>query len=262
VAVARRVLPEVLDELPPDDPRARRSRCDLRRIHVAMGTAGIVHRELASLHGAETHRRRGTPRPVRLLELGAGDGTLLLRVARRLAPSWRDVDLTLVDRVNLLDAHTRDAYAKLGWRVRVLTTCALDWAARLDDERYDACVTSLFLHHFPPAALGTLLAAAASRCDALIAVEPRRSIAAMVGSRLVVALGANAVTRADAVTSVEAGFTGRELTRAWPRADAEWRLRERRAGPFSHCFVAVRRTSRLDATGDPTRDPYGASDGR
>jgi hypothetical protein len=253
----RTVLPELLDELAPDDPRARRSRGDLRRIHVAMGSAAILARTFARV-------RPGAP-PRRIVELGAGDGTLLLRVARRLG--WRDVELTLLDRVDLLDDATRAAYAALGWRVRAKRGCALDWAraavgrapsgsaasqgAHSDSDsdsgsasgqHYDLCVASLFLHHFAADDLGELLRGVAARADAFVALEPRRGRLARFGSRLVALLGANAVTRADAVTSVDAGFAGRELSSSWPSGPSgpQWHLVERAAGPFAHCFVATR----------------------
>jgi len=72
------------------------------------------------------------------------------------------------------------------------------------------------------------------------AFEPRRGGLALAGSHLVGALGANAVTRHDAVLSVHAGFRGRELTAAWPRSGAAWSLHEEDAGLFSHCFSAQR----------------------
>src|ERR1700733_4212257 len=52
------------------------------------------------------------------------------------------------------------------------------------------------------------------------------------------ALAGNEVTRHDAVASVRAGFTGRELSRLWP--DGHWRLREALALPFTHVFSARR----------------------
>jgi hypothetical protein len=45
------------------------------------------------------------------------------------------------------------------------------------------------------------------------------------------------VTRHDAVVSVRAGFSGRELSQLWPRAPG-WRLDERPQAPFSHLFTA------------------------
>ena len=48
---------------------------------------------------------------------------------------------------------------------------------------------------------------------------------------------ANAVTRQDAAVSVRAGFQGEEISALWP-VDSRWRLREQRAGLFSHLFLA------------------------
>lgn len=229
---ARVVQPEILDDLAPDDPRARRSRLDLRRIHVAMGSAGILRRAL------DRSQMRTPPR--RILEIGAGDGTLLLRVARRLAPAWRDVELTLLDRVDLVAPATRDGYAQLGWRVEVSQQCVLEWARSGDAcRRYDLCIAALFLHHFAPQELDLILRAIAGRADRFVAVEPRRGALPLLGSRLVAALGANAVTRADAVASVRAGFAGDELQAAWPGTPDRWQLAEYPAGPFTHCFVAA-----------------------
>jgi hypothetical protein len=85
-----------------------------------------------------------------------------------------------------------------------------------------------------------LLAAVADRCAAFVASEPRRDRLATLGSHLIGLLGANAVTREDAVTSVAAGFAGGEISAAWPPDRAQWWLREFRAPPFAHCFLAAR----------------------
>ncbi len=82
-AVPRRVRPEALDVLDPQDPRAQRSRRDLRRIHRAMGSLTILKNLVARL--------RLAAHPKRIVELGAGDGTLLLRLARILKPGWEGV---------------------------------------------------------------------------------------------------------------------------------------------------------------------------
>jgi hypothetical protein len=228
----RCVLPEVLDGLEADDPRGRRSRRDLQRVHAAMRSVSILLRAVAML-------RLATP-PRRILELGAGDGTLLLRFARAQRPQWLDVDLTLLDRLDLVSEGTREAYRELGWRPKVERVDALEWAAEPHDQHYDLCFANLFLHHFDAAPLGTLLRSVAASTDALVACEPRRSALARLGSRLVVMLGANDVTREDAVKSVAAGFAGRELSAAWTPADGSWIVAEFPALPFTHCFTAVR----------------------
>ena len=129
---------------------------------------------------------------------------------------------------------------------------ALDWAAGarsaglaasagLDPpRRWDLIVANLFLHHFQTPQLAALLAAVAERSDNFFACEPRRAWLARAGSHLIGALGANAVTRQDAVLSVQAGFCGSELRSLWPAAAPGWTLAEYRAGWFSHCLLAGR----------------------
>ncbi len=228
----RCVLPEELDGLDASDLRGQRSRRDLRRIHTAMRSVSILKRAVARLRFAQPPRR--------ILELGAGDGTLLLRFARALRPRWSSVDLTLLDRIDLLSEQTRQAYRDLGWNVRVECADASTWLHTSATARYDLCVANLFLHHFDARELASLLAGAASACDALVACEPERGTLAALGSRLVVFLGANDVTRDDAVKSVAAGFTGHELSAAWASVGGVWRVDEYAALPFTHCFTACR----------------------
>lgn len=231
-ASTRCVLPEVLDGLAADDPRGRRSRRDLQRVHAAMRSVSILRRAVGLL--------RLTTAPRRILELGAGDGTLLLRFARAQRPRWNGVDLTLLDRLDLVSEGTREAYRELGWRVKVERADALEWAAEPRAQHYDLCFANLFLHHFDGAPLETLLRSVAASTNALVACEPRRSALARLGSHLVAVLGANDVTREDAVKSVAAGFAGRELSAAWTAAEGSWIVAEFPALPFTHCFTAVR----------------------
>ena len=72
----------MLDGLRRRPARAMRSRRDLRRVHRAMGTRSIVAAR-AGKACAAGHRDAA---PLRVLELGAGDGSLMLGVARALAP--------------------------------------------------------------------------------------------------------------------------------------------------------------------------------
>lgn len=235
----RRVVePETLDGLAESDPAAKRSRRDLRRIHRAMGTRSIVRRGLQSLAAT----RQG-PAPLRMLELGAGDGSLLLGVAQSLAPAWPSVELTLLDRQALVEPETIERYARCGWAATPAVVDIHRWACASDvTERWDVIVANLFLHHFEGAQLGTLLAAIASRTGRFFACEPRRAWAALAGSHLVGAIGANAVTRDDAVLSVRAGFRGHELSALWPFTVLPWQTQEYPAGLFSHCFAAERAT--------------------
>jgi len=230
--LTRRVEEETLDHLPEDDPRAIRSRGDLRRINRIMGNVSIVD---SLLQGSLARP------PSRIAELGAGDGSLLLSVARRRAQDWPDVALTFVDQQDLLSAPTRAAFADLGWTVQAAVLDVFAWLERNDHPRYDAIVANLFVHHFEADALSRLFRGIAEITDCFVACEPRRARVALVGSHLVGALGANAVTRRDAVLSVRAGFRDRELSACWP-SNGGWQLSEKGARLFSHTFAAVRRT--------------------
>ena len=235
---ARTLEAETLDHLAPDDPAAIRARRDLRRVNRVMGAQGVLERALARVGPAV-----GGAGPVRVLELGCGDGLLLLDLARAGRLDWRDVRLTLLDRQPLIGAATLAGYAAAGWQARALIADVLDWARGPDpDAPWNVIVANLFLHHFEGDELAALFAACARRTGALVACEPRRSAFALAASHLVGLIGANAVTRRDAVLSVRAGFKGGELSAAWSAEPADaWRLEEYDDGLFSHSFCAVRR---------------------
>ena len=224
----RRLEAEWLDELPGDDPRAVRSRRDLRLMNRIMGHAAIIGRALRA------HLPNGR---TRIAELGAGDGTLLLRIARR-ARGWGGAQVVLVDRQPVVGADTARAYGAAHCRLTVEAADVFEWLAA-GTQRYDAIVANLFLHHFDAARLAKLFELAGSRTTLFVACEPRRSRLPLAGSHMLGFIGCNDVTRHDAVLSVRAGFAGRELSALWPQGE-DWMLDERRAGLFSHLFVARR----------------------
>jgi hypothetical protein len=224
----RRLTPELLDVLPATDRRAIGSRRDLAWLNWIM-------RHDAIMAGALRAGARTPPRAI--LELGAGDGTFMLRVARRLAPVWPGVGVTLVDQQDLVSPATRAGFANLGWRIEAIRANVIDILSAASPGRYDAITANLFLHHFEGAALRSLLAAAARRTGLFAAAEPRRAALALAGSRMIWALGCNAVSQHDARVSVEAGFKDRELSDAWGPGES-WSFSERRVGPFTHLFSA------------------------
>lgn len=230
----RVVKSELLDDLPPADPRAVGSRADLRRLNAVMGHARIVSRAFRG-HLDESLVRS---RPLRLVELGAGDGTLLLQLARRWSAFGVTAQVTLLDRQDLVSAETRRAFAVLNWRVESVAADVFAWL-ETSAPVVDLMLANLFLHHFLEQRLGSLLRLASRRTNLFIACEPRRSPLALAASRWLWLLGCNGVTRHDAVASVRAGFANRELSALWP-SGTKWTLREQPAGWFSHCFIAKR----------------------
>ncbi len=224
----RRVEPELLDMLAPEDPLAARSRRDLRRVNACMRNASI-------LSGALKEHFRGVSE--QLTELGAGDGHLLLSVAHKVAPYWRSVRATLLDSKDCVSEETLAAFTRLGWQAQTMTRDVFDWSPTPGE----TVLANLFLHHFKREELANLLALIATEARLFIAVEPRRAAWPLICSQMLWVIGCHAVTGHDAVVSVRAGFDGQELTRLWPDP-ANWQLTERPAGAFSHLFIAHRRS--------------------
>lgn len=227
----RTLVPELLDELPHDDPRAIRSRGDLRRINWIMLQAPIMADLL------RRHLPPGAGPEARLVEIGAGDGTPALRLARRLASELPRAHLVLLDIAPTARPEMLDGIRDAGWSVEVVTADAVDWLERAGAPS-DAVLCNLFLHHFEGEALDRLMAAIARRAYLLAATEPRRDLPSLVAARLTGLIGANDVTRHDAPASVRAGFAADELGTVWRRTGGGAVLHEGRRGPFTHAFVA------------------------
>ncbi|HEY0266204.1 MAG TPA: hypothetical protein VGC16_05585, partial [Rhizomicrobium sp.] len=99
ITAGRILVPELLDQLPPDDPRAIVSRRDLARINRAMRQPAIMAQALGQF-----------PAPAILADLGGGDGTFLLHVARRLAKRWPGVRAVILYRQDIVGAQTRAGF--------------------------------------------------------------------------------------------------------------------------------------------------------
>jgi hypothetical protein len=221
----RIVQPELLDLLPPADPRAARSRRDLRRVNAWMRGHAITARML------ENNWNGSNPRHI--TELGAGDGNFLLRVAEKIAPRWPDVKVTLLDFQKNITPPTLAAFAKIGWRAEAVVADVFNWP----HAESDIVIANLFLHHFEETRLVELFHMVSQRAKLFIAVEPRRARGPLFCSLMLWTIGCNNVTRHDAAVSVRAGFSDQELSSLWPDK-TNWLLTEQSAGAFSHVFIA------------------------
>ena len=227
MGLQRRIDPEWLDQLPASDPLAIRSRRDLKRINALLSHTGMMRRGLM--------RYPGKPRT--LVDLGAGDGTFMLGLARQLASRWQDVSVILLDRQDIVSAATREAFTKLGWKIETVTADLFDFLEAAPPRKFDVMTANLFLHHLTEEQLARLFASVAQRAQLFMACDPRRTAWVRETSRMLWVLGCNDVSVHDAVVSARAGFHGKELSDLWPTHD-HWQLHERETGLASHMFVA------------------------
>lgn len=226
--IPRLVEPELLDSLPASDPAAIHSRRDLRIINRFMRNAAHLSRCITALD----------PRPRTILELGSGDGTLLLDIAARLPGP---IDLFLLDMQPVVARETVDRYRACGWNVHLIQTRLEDWLQNPEPPSNDLTVANLFLHHFSWQDLQRLFATAAKTTETFVSCDPRRWRPALWCTRLLWVLGCNRVTLNDARISVQAGFRDEELSAHWPDGGG-FRLREMPAGLSSHLFLATKCT--------------------
>ncbi len=194
----RRVVPELLDHLPADDPAARRSRADLRRINFLMGNERWVLRALRRFPAAAS---RG------ITELGAGDGALVVKTARAF-PGCRVTAHDLAPHPEI----PADVAAHVDWRSGDVF--------HHPPAPGGVLVANLFLHHFEGAALRTL-GGICNDFEALVFNEPDRA-------RLALALGyalhpfVNRVTRHDMTVSIRGGFRHGEMPAMLGLDPARW----------------------------------------
>lgn len=223
----RIVQPELLDTLPSNDPRAVHSRRDLHRVNGWMRNHAVMADAMQKALNRHT--------PGQITELGAGDGSFLLRVAQKISPGWPDVKAILLDHQNIVAPATLAAFANLGWHAETVVADVFDWSQT--SAAGEVVIANLFLHHFEGARLVELFRLISQRAKLFIAIEPRRALWTLFCSRLLWAIRCNEVTRHDAVASVRAGFSGHELSAFWLDKQ-NWRLAEYRTGAFSHLFIA------------------------
>lgn len=185
----RRLIPELLDSLPAHDSEALRSRRDLRLINSLMGNDRWIVNRLRSI--SKNH-------PLRVFELGAGDGTL----CRKIAAAFPAAAIQAFD--------LQPDPGSLGANVRWMSG---DIRGKGPPARESGVTTvlvsNMFLHHFRDEEL-PLFIPWFGGCDYAFVNEPLRSgFAGFLG--LMVTPLCNRVTRHDMHASIRAGFRDNEL---------------------------------------------------
>ncbi|MEM9017913.1 MAG: hypothetical protein AAGC68_12945, partial [Verrucomicrobiota bacterium] len=191
---------EFLDHLPESDPRAIRSRRDLRRINALMGNYRWISREVLSKNSVE---------PSSWFELGAGDGP----IRHFLSPD--EVGLTAVD-LAPRPCHWPESWD--WWQADLFAALESAVISR------SGLIANLFLHHFEDEELHRLGSLVNERFNRVVASEPARSAVFDAAGHLLFPF-VNDVTRHDMIVSIRAGFRTGELPHLLGLGD-DWKFKE------------------------------------
>lgn len=179
----RIVVPEILDELSPDDPAAIRSRRDLRMINQFMRGQAWILNQLACMDNVK-----------RVVELGAGGGELSNMIKKQQS----DCEVMGLDLIARPDSLDQDVL----WD----SVSVLDYDGYTSDT---VVVANLFIHHLQTEELN-LLGEKMKGVRAVLFSEPYRGSVGLWMGKLIFPL-VNYVTRHDMIVSIKAGFTYREI---------------------------------------------------
>lgn len=196
----RVVVPEILDSLLADDPEAKRSRRDLRRINFLMGNERWICREIR-------HFREVASRGI--VEIGAGNGALCQKLAR-LFPE------TAVSAYDLAPSPPGE-HLRVAWHQGDLFQVKPPSGGGV-------LVANLFIHHFEGDSLKKL-GRWIRNFEVLLINEPDRSfLPHLLGGLMHPFI--NRVTRHDMHVSIRAGFGAGELRNSLGLDDGCWIVRE------------------------------------
>ena len=187
----RVIQPELLDQLPPNDPDAIRAREEMLQVNGIMGNHRWIERMV------RRHREEGW----RITELGAGDGALSLRLVK--AGCCDEAAL------NAFDLAPRPEH----WPAAAHWTRGDVLKQALPDT--EIVIANLFLHHFTTEQLRVLGSRLSPKTRLIVAAEPaRRRVYSVMGRVFCEVAELNHVQRFDMQASIRAGFHGQELWQA------------------------------------------------
>jgi len=188
--MTRIVVPEILDSLDSDDPRAVRSRRDLKFINTFMRGEQWILNELEKLNFKK------------VIELGAGEGWLVNQIKSRF-PNAEVLGIDLVARPDTVNSNVE-------WHCGDV----------MEYQGYDGdtvVVANLFIHHLSSEQL-QILGEKLSGLKSILFAEPLRAKIPKVMGRVFFPI-INDVTRHDMIVSIEAGFKKGELPTLFPKMD-------------------------------------------
>lgn len=196
----RVVEPEIIDQLPPDHPDVIRSRTDLKVINFLMGNERWIARKIAEYPEA---RSKG------VIEIGAGEGTLLSRLAEK----YPEIPLTACD----LAPRPAHLCKTIAWDQRDVFECLASATGGI-------LAANLFLHHFENDELERFRPHL-EKFDVICINEPYRTSQTMMDARIMLPFVGRA-TKHDMIVSIKAGFLPGELPERLGLDSAKWRAHE------------------------------------
>jgi len=228
----RIIQPEVLDGLPANHPASVASRKDLKIINRLMNHASCLNRKTRWI------QNKAKKNPIRVVELGSGDGSLACRMLLRWGKVADGSRIIFVDQSPCLEKNHVELLGRLGWEVDNQVIDVFKWFER-DASEIDLCFASLFMHHFTFEEITRLFDQLKTKTKAFVCLEPRRHWKGLLATRALWFIRCHPVTLNDACISVGAGFLDKELSRIWMQnTQTPWDIEECSAGLFSHLFSA------------------------
>lgn len=196
----RVVEPEIIDQLPPDHPDVVRSRTDLKVINFLMGNERWLARQISAHADA---RAQG------VLEVGAGEGTLLARLAER----YPGIPLTACD----LAPRPEGLDPTIRWEQRDVFEC-------LAAAKGGILAANLFLHHFENEELEQFRSYL-GKFEVICVNEPFRTNQTLIDAKIILPFVGRA-TKHDMMVSIRAGFVPGELPERLGLSPDQWNIRE------------------------------------
>ncbi len=212
--IQRSVVPEILDHLPPEDPRAIRTRRDLRMLNFLMGNEAWIVRTL---------RKFPQQALCGIADIGAGDGQL----TQKIAANFPKAAVAAYD----LAPRPANLAARIIWHQGDLFTMPAPAAGGV-------LVANLFIHHFEAEAL-IELGKWLQGFQMLIFCEPNRGVLPHGLARLMHPF-VNDVTRHDMRVSITAGFVAGELAELLGLDASRWHIQESSTWRGTRRMVASR----------------------
>lgn len=196
----RVVEPEIIDQLPPDHPDVIRSRTDLKVINFLMGNERWIARQIALF---------ARPRSEGVIEIGAGEGTLLARLAKR----FPGIPLTACD----LAPRPESLPETIAWDRRDVFESLADCSGGI-------LAANLFLHHFENDELERFRPHL-DKFEVICVNEPYRTQQTILDAQFMLPFVGRA-TKHDMIVSIKAGFLRGELPERLGLNGREWTVRE------------------------------------